>query len=78
MATCAPITGSARFPGLRGTAPSGAANTEQHRPTMRDFKIAYGKLGKQLRGARERLSTLTDKRPRSEVGDSTPLTRRKT
>jgi hypothetical protein len=39
-----------------------AANTEQHRPTMRGFKIAYGKLGKQLRAARERLNTLTDKR----------------
>jgi len=30
-------------------------NTEQHRPTMRGFKIAYSKLGKQLRAARERL-----------------------
>ena len=30
-----------------------ADNTEQHRPTMRGFKIAYGKLGKQLRAARE-------------------------
>jgi hypothetical protein len=39
-----------------------AANTEQHRPTMRGFKIAYGKLGKQLRAARERVSTLIQKR----------------
>jgi hypothetical protein len=39
-----------------------ADNTEQHRPTMRGFKIAYGKLGKQLRAARERLSTLIEKR----------------
>jgi hypothetical protein len=39
-----------------------AANTEQHRPTMRGFKIAYGKLGKQLRAARERVSTLIEKR----------------
>ena len=33
-----------------------ADNTEQHRPTMRGFKIAYGKLGKQLRTADERLN----------------------
>lgn len=39
-----------------------ADNTEQHRPTMRGFKIAYGKLGKQLRAARERLSKLINKR----------------
>ena len=31
-------------------------------PTMRGFKIAYGKLGKQLRAARERLSKLIDQR----------------
>jgi len=37
-------------------------NTEQHRPTMRGFKIAYSKLGKQLRAARERLGKLIDKR----------------
>ena len=29
---------------------------------MRGFKIAYGKLGKQLRAARERLNQLIDKR----------------
>ncbi len=39
-----------------------ADNTEQHRPTMRGFKIAYGKLGKQLRAARDRLAKLIDKR----------------
>lgn len=39
-----------------------ADNSEQHRPTMRGFKIAYGKLGKQLRAARERLNQLIDKR----------------
>ena len=39
-----------------------ADNTEQHRPTMRGFKIAYGKLGKQLRAARERVAKLIDKR----------------
>jgi len=35
-----------------------AAATEQHRPTMRGFKIAHGKLGKQLRMARERVTQL--------------------
>lgn len=39
-----------------------ADNTERHRPTMRGFQIAYGKLGKQLRAARERLNQLIDKR----------------
>jgi transposase len=39
-----------------------ADNTEYHRPTMRGFKIAYGKLGKQLRTARARLATFIDKR----------------
>src|SRR5438128_968268 len=39
-----------------------ADNTEQNRPTMRGFKIAYGKLGKQLRAARERLSKLVERR----------------
>jgi transposase len=39
-----------------------ADNTEQNRPTMRGFKIAYGKLGKQLRAARARLAKLLDKR----------------
>jgi hypothetical protein len=58
---------------LYGTA--AADNTEQHRPTMRGFKIAYGKLGKQLRAARERLSTLIEKRrnvpSRVEIRDLT-------
>ena len=39
-----------------------ADNTEQRRPTMRGFKIAYGKLGKTLRAARARMTTLIDKR----------------
>ena len=37
-------------------------NTEQRCPTMRGFKIAYGKLGKQLRAARDRLARLIDQR----------------
>jgi hypothetical protein len=37
-------------------------NAEQDRPTMRGFKIAYGKLGKKLRAARGRLQKLMDKR----------------
>ena len=39
-----------------------ADNTEQRRPTMRGFKIAYGRLGQQLRAAREHLARLIDKR----------------
>jgi hypothetical protein len=39
-----------------------ADNTEQCRPTMRGFKVAYGKLGKQLRAARDRLAKLIEKR----------------
>lgn len=39
-----------------------ADNTEQRRPTMRGFKIAYGTLGKKLRAARDRLARLIDKR----------------
>lgn len=39
-----------------------ADNTEEHRPTMRGFKIAYGKLGKQLRTARDRVARLVEKR----------------
>jgi hypothetical protein len=39
-----------------------ADNTEQRRPTMRGFKIAYGKLGKKLRAARDRLARLIGKR----------------
>ncbi len=39
-----------------------ADNTEQRRPTMRGFKIAYGKLGKTLRAARARVARLIDKR----------------
>jgi hypothetical protein len=39
-----------------------ADNTEQHRPTMRGFKIAYAKLGQQLRTARSRVAKLIEKR----------------
>ena len=39
-----------------------ANNAEQRRPTMRGFKIAHGRLGKQLRKARERVSQLFEKR----------------
>src|SRR5260370_13259154 len=39
-----------------------ADNTEQRRPTMRGFKIAYRKLRKTLRAARARVGTLIDKR----------------
>jgi hypothetical protein len=39
-----------------------ADNTEQRRPTMRGFKIAHGKLGKQLRAARARVARLFEQR----------------
>lgn len=39
-----------------------ADNPEQNRPTMRGFKIAYGKLGKQLRAARDRVAKLIEQR----------------
>jgi transposase len=39
-----------------------ANNAEQRRPTMRGFKIAHGRLGKQLRRARARVSRLFDQR----------------
>jgi hypothetical protein len=39
-----------------------ADNTEQRRPTIRGFKIAHGKLGKQLRGARARVARLFEQR----------------
>jgi hypothetical protein len=39
-----------------------AANAEQRRPTMRAFKMAHGRLGKQLRKARAHLSRLLDQR----------------
>jgi transposase len=39
-----------------------ANNAEQRRPTMRGFKIAHSKLGKQLRKAREHLSRLLNQR----------------
>jgi len=37
-------------------------NPEGQRPTMRGFKIAHGKIGKQLRAARERLAALLAER----------------
>jgi transposase len=39
-----------------------ADNPEGQRPTMRGFKIAHGKLGKQLRSAKGRLAKLIDQR----------------
>ena len=39
-----------------------ASNAEQRRPTMRGFKIAHSKLGKQLRNARQKLSGLLKQR----------------
>jgi transposase len=39
-----------------------ADNAEQHRPTMRGFKIAHGKLGKQLRAARANVARLFERR----------------
>ncbi len=39
-----------------------AANTEQRRPTMRGFKIAHRKLGKQLQAARLRVARLLEQR----------------
>jgi hypothetical protein len=39
-----------------------AANAEQRRPTMRGFKIALGKLGKQLRMFRDRVAQLCAQR----------------
>ena len=37
-------------------------NSENRRPTMRGFKIAHGKIGKELRAARERLAELQARR----------------
>src|SRR6202158_3960710 len=39
-----------------------ADNAEQHRPTMRGFKIAHGTLGKRLRTARARVAGLFEQR----------------
>jgi Transposase protein len=39
-----------------------AGNAEQRRPTMRGFKIAHGRLGKQLRTARARVAQLFERR----------------
>jgi transposase len=40
-----------------------ATNAEQRRPTMRGFKIANSKLGKQLRKTRAQLTRLLNRRP---------------
>ncbi len=37
-------------------------NPEERRPTIRGFKIAHGKLGNELRAARQRLAQLLDRR----------------
>jgi hypothetical protein len=50
----------ARFEREYGAA--AATNAEQRRPTMRGFKIAHGKLGKQLRMARGRVAQLCAQR----------------
>jgi len=51
-------------------------NPEGRRPTMRGFKIAHGKLGRQLRAARDRLAELLTRRRtlphRVEVRDTSP------
>src|SRR5437868_11510553 len=39
-----------------------ADNAEQRRPTMRGFKIAHGRLGRQLRKARARVAKLFEQR----------------
>jgi len=45
-----------------GAGAAAADNAEQRRPTMRGFKIAHSKLGKKLRVARGRVTTLVDQR----------------
>ena len=50
----------ARLEGQLGAA--AATNAERRRPTMRGFKIAHSKLGKQLRNARAHLSRLLNQR----------------
>jgi transposase len=50
----------ARLEGKLGAA--AATNAERRRPTMRGFKIAHSKLGKQLRNARAHLSRLLNQR----------------
>jgi transposase len=39
-----------------------ADNAEQRRPTMRGFKIAHGRLGKQMRTARDHVARLSEQR----------------
>jgi transposase len=51
-------------------------NPEGYRPTMRGFKIAHGRIGKELRAARSRLAGLLERRRgipvRIEVRDRSP------
>ena len=56
---------SARVEGAKLEQAYGAAavdNPEGSRPTMRGFKIAHGKIGKDLRAARDRLAQLRTRR----------------
>src|SRR5271157_2514115 len=46
----------------RNLGAAAATNAERRRPTMRGFKIAHSKLGKQLRNARAHLSRLLNQR----------------
>src|SRR5260370_1433265 len=58
-------TRSGARPSLAGSArAAGAAadNAEQRRPTMRGFKVAHCRLGKQLRKARARVALLFEQR----------------
>jgi hypothetical protein len=48
-------------------------NPESERPTMRGFKIAHGKLGKELRAARDRIVEL--ERRRADVDKRVPVSR---
>ncbi len=50
------------------------ANVESHRPSMRGFKIAHGKIGKEIRAAAQRLEKL--ERERSSVPRRIPVAQR--
>jgi hypothetical protein len=70
---CAARTELAKLEQAFGAA--AADNLERHRPTMRGFKIAHGKIGQQLRSARQRIATLRGRQRalpvRIEVRDRT-------
>jgi hypothetical protein len=53
-----------------------AANTERRRPTMRAFKIAHRKLGKQLQTARLRVAQLVEQRRRASQARRNPRPQR--